>query len=297
MVAMNTAPTSRETWLAERRKRLGATDVSAILGLNPYKTAYEVWLDKRNMLEPWNGNAATSLGLMLEPAILDEAERRWGKIERQMVVHDLNSPIAATLDGWLVESAQVVEVKTAGLTHEFAQLGHWGEELTDEIPEWYLVQMQTQLFCTEAEMGRMLALIGGRGLVEYHVYFDAEVATEIRHSCTDWWERHIVKGKEPPKDVLPSIEVLKRIRRQPNSITKFKEPMQELVESWVATREEASFVGKQADALKARLIAELGPYEAAKLPDGRMLTYVETKRAGYEVKPTTFRTLRLKRGE
>ena len=70
---MNTAPTSRETWLAERRKRLGATDVSAILGLNPYKTAYEVWLDKRNMLEPWNGNAATSLGLMLEPAILDEA--------------------------------------------------------------------------------------------------------------------------------------------------------------------------------------------------------------------------------
>lgn len=296
MVTMTKAPETREEWLAERRKRLGATDVSAILGINPYKTAYEVWLDKLDRLEGWEGNAATDLGNMLEPAILDEAERRWGQLERQMVVHDINSPIAATLDGWLVDQEQVVEVKTAGLTNEFAELGHWGEEYSDEIPQWYLIQMQVQLMCTESELGRMLALISGRGLVTYQVDRDDEVGTVIRQKCTDWWEQHIVKEKEPSKDNLPSIDVLKRIKREPNSVTTFYSPMLEVVEDWEVAKQDAKHASGRLDAIKARLIAELGQNEAAMLPDGRMLTFLETERKGYEVKPCKFRTLRIKKG-
>jgi putative phage-type endonuclease len=290
---MTKAPEAREDWLAERRKRLGATDVSAIIGINPYRTAYEVWLDKLDMLEPWSGNDATDLGNILEPAILDEAERRWGPIERQMVVHDNNSPIAATLDGWLVEREQVVEVKTAGLTNAFAELRYWGEEYSDDIPQWYLIQMQVQLLCTESEVGRMLALISGRGLVTYEVSRDDEVATVIRQKCTDWWEKHVVKKIEPSKDNLPSIEVLKRIKREPNSVTTFYEPVLELVDDWEVAKEEAKQSVDRLDGIKARLIAELGQHEAGTLPDGRTLTFFESTRKGYEVKPCKFRTLRV----
>ena len=112
MVQVTEAPTDREQWLAERRQRIGATDVSAIMGVNPYSTAYDVWLDKTGKLEPWDGNDATSIGNILEPSILDEAERRWGELNRQVVVKDIHSPVAATLDGWNPKTWEVVEVKS-----------------------------------------------------------------------------------------------------------------------------------------------------------------------------------------
>lgn len=304
-MTMTAAPTDRDEWLAERRKRLGATDVSAILGLNQYKTAYEVWLDKRGMLVDGEPNAAMLLGSRLEPSLLDEAEERWGAMERQMVVHDAQSPIAATLDGWLIDAKRPVEVKTSGLSTDFAEKGHWGDKNTDEVPEWYLVQVQTQLMCTEAERCNMLALIGGRGLVEYFIDRDDEIATMIRQKTTDWWERHIVKGIEPPKDVVPSIDVLKRVRREPNTVVTFGSEVMEMVDQWEAAKAVAKVANDRADNLKARLITELGhadesgqfvQHEAGLLPNGKMLTYLESSRKGYEVKPTTFRTLRIKKG-
>lgn len=296
MVMLTEAPADRDVWLAERRKRMGATDVGAILGLNPYKTAYEVWLEKLDLLHEWEGNDATRMGNLFEPVILDEAERLWGPMKRQMVVHDSHSPIAATLDGWLVEECKVVEAKTAGLTNAFAELGHWGEPHSDEIPEWYLAQMQVQLMCTETDFGRMLALILGRGFVPYQVHRDDDVCTTIRHKCTDWWERHVVKRIEPPKNTLPSVEVLKRIRKVPNSVTTFSSNQASILNEWEMAKEDAKDVKDRVEALQARILAELGTHEAANLPDGRMLTHLETNRRGYEVKPCTYRTLRIKKG-
>ena len=34
-------------WLEERRKGIGGSDVAAIMGLSPWKTAYQVYQDKR----------------------------------------------------------------------------------------------------------------------------------------------------------------------------------------------------------------------------------------------------------
>lgn len=297
MVSMAKAPESREEWLAARRTRLGATDVSAILGLNPYRTAYEVWLDKRNMLEPWDGNEATRLGQLLEPAILDEAERRWGSLERQMVVHDINSPIAATLDGWLPETEQVVEVKTAGLNNPRAELDDWGTAKTDQIPDAYLIQMQTQLLCTEAESGYLLALISGRGLVEYRVRRDSAMATEIRQRCTDWWERHIIRGIKPPVDARTSIDTLKRIKRDANPTLKFTEPMLEVVEAWQAVKSEMNAASKRKEELEKQMFAALEDHQEAELPDGRTLKCLKIERAGYTVKPTTYPTFRIQKSK
>ncbi|RPI49081.1 MAG: hypothetical protein EHM49_10505, partial [Deltaproteobacteria bacterium] len=36
----------------DRRKGIGGTDISAIVGLNPHKTALDVWLEKTGNAEP-----------------------------------------------------------------------------------------------------------------------------------------------------------------------------------------------------------------------------------------------------
>lgn len=39
----------RLEWLRERQKGIGGSDIGAILGLNKYKTAFEVYLEKQNL--------------------------------------------------------------------------------------------------------------------------------------------------------------------------------------------------------------------------------------------------------
>lgn len=291
MNAVITQAPSREQWLQERKKRLGATDISAILGLNPYRTAYEVWLEKRDLLEPWEGNAATRLGSLLEPKLLDEAELRWGKLERNVVVRHPQAPIAATLDGWLVDSGEPVEAKTAGMLSEFADLAGWGEENTDEIPEWYLVQVHSQLACTSAEQAKVIALIAGRGICQFSVEADKTIENVIVDTACEWWESHIVRGNEPSRDRLPSMDVLKRIKRVPNSVCAI--PCVDWVDRWEAAKKSAKAAKEAVESAKMQLVASLGTHEGGLLPDGRMLTFLEQSRVGYPVEPCSYRVLRI----
>ena len=291
------APKSREKWLEERKQRLGATDVSAVLGLNPYKTAYEVWLDKRDLLESWEGNAATELGTRLEPALLDEAEARWGELQRNVVAVCEDAPIAATLDGWLVEREEVVEAKTAGLLSDFADVGEWGDEHTDEIPEQYIIQTQVQLLCSGAQVARVIALVNGRGILAYRVERDDAVTEIIRAKCADWWQRHIVEGIEPEKTIPPAMEVIKRIRREPNSVVSLGEEACQFVDRLETAKAEAKAANDEVEKLKGQLCLSLGTAEGGLLPDGRMLTYLEQSRKSYTVAAAKFRLLRVKKGK
>lgn len=49
---------------------IGGGDISAVLGINPYKSAYDVWLNKTGQSK-FAGNEFTEAGLKLEPFILD----------------------------------------------------------------------------------------------------------------------------------------------------------------------------------------------------------------------------------
>ena len=64
----------REDWLKERKKGIGGSDISAIIGVNPFKTAYDVWLDKTGRskeVEDESLKAVFDRGHRLEPVIAD----------------------------------------------------------------------------------------------------------------------------------------------------------------------------------------------------------------------------------
>lgn len=47
MAAIKTAEMERDTWLQERSKGIGGSDVATVLGLNPYKTPLKLWEEDR----------------------------------------------------------------------------------------------------------------------------------------------------------------------------------------------------------------------------------------------------------
>lgn len=294
MATLLDAPADREEWLQLRKQRLGATDVSAVLGLNPYRTAYEVWLDKTDRMEPWEGNDATRLGHIIEPVLLDEAERRWGTLRRNVFCPHESLPIAATLDGWLPDTAEVVEIKTAGLTNAFAELGHWGDAGTDEVPEWYLLQVQVQMLVSGSDNSKLLALISGRGIVEYEIPVDTVVCDIIAERCGEWWQTHIVDGIEPEKTPAPSIDVIKKIKRRSGSIAYLEQDAIEAVKNLDMVKEQRKLWDKHVEEWQAKVLLLLGDNEIGILPDGREIVYQQQERKGYTVKPTKFRTLKVR---
>ena len=82
---------SRAEWLAARRHGIGASEVSAILGLNPYRSCFEVWANKvqpdaahmlaAHMLaaDMTADSEAATWGVLLEPVVRTEVARRIGR--------------------------------------------------------------------------------------------------------------------------------------------------------------------------------------------------------------------------
>ena len=52
-----------------RRSGVGGSDVSAILGMNPWRGPFDVWLEKTGAVDQFGENPAMMRGRLFEPAI------------------------------------------------------------------------------------------------------------------------------------------------------------------------------------------------------------------------------------
>ena len=61
-------------WREARKGGVGGSDVGAILGLNPWKTPFEVWLEKTGRAEPpdLSGKESVEWGNRLEPLVAEK---------------------------------------------------------------------------------------------------------------------------------------------------------------------------------------------------------------------------------
>ena len=65
------APVIGEGMSAEERQRyIGGSDVAAIAGLSPYRTALDVYAEKKGLAAPFEGNEFTYWGKELEDVVL-----------------------------------------------------------------------------------------------------------------------------------------------------------------------------------------------------------------------------------
>ena len=284
---------TRDEWLEARKDAIGASEVASILGISPYAGPWEVWADKTNRLESWAGNSATRAGQVFERAVLDQAESELGPLLRDVRIKHPTLPMAATLDAKVIESGYPIEAKTTGIVGPV--FGKWGDAMTDEIPEHYLVQVHAQLAVTGAEMAFLFALIAGRGVIQYKVERSEKLSERLGEIVSEWWQKHVVADCEPSRlQVPPPLDVVKRLRRVPKKQITFGLLESSFVERRNRINKAKLKVEKLLKAADAQVLLALGDAESAILSDGGELTYFETNRAGYTVEPTKYRTMRIK---
>lgn len=281
--------------LAARRERIGASDVAAIMGVPTFSgvNAWTVWNEKTDQLVERRSTQEMDAGNRLEPYILDWAETSLGELARNVVVHDPDGArIASTLDGQVVADGTPIEAKTSGI---FGPIhGEWGEAGGDEVPDGYMLQCQTQLLCTKAEVCRLFALLGTRGRVEYEIHPEPRLIAKIRDVSEDFYANFVVTKVDPREGwgdrleqahgikltadpCAPVLAVAKRLRRETGKVIELQDS--QLVDKWEGFRKARLDAQKAEDATLAAVLAEIGNADTATLPDGREFRYAEQKGA------------------
>jgi len=271
--------------LERRRSFVTASDAAPIMGVSPYTNIADVYFHKTEGIMPATSECL-STGTLLEPSVIEWARGQIGVIEDgDWHVHE-NGIIGATLDGQ-TPNREIVEAKTSGIVSPGFP-SKWGDEWTDEIPDEYVMQVQTQMLVTGFEKAFVPALIGGRGFVMYVVKASPSLQDLIRKSMESFWNDFVIPRKLPP-DAAPQLETLKRIKRITGKTVLIDG---ELVREFRTQREIAKQAEKAKVAAQANLIAALGDAEFGEFDEG-IVKYPVIERKGYEVAPTSFRQLSL----
>lgn len=275
----------------DRKNHIGGSDMAAILGLDKFKTAEDVRLEKcGKLIDQQVTNAAMDAGNYLEDGVLNFAETTLGKLIRNQTKAIEDSPIVVNTDAVVVADSVPVEAKTTGILWNTDEW--WGADGTDEVPDRVIVQATCHMLAWKAQLCHVPSLIGGRGFVMYAVPWNKDVADVILEAAGSFWVKNVL-ADTPCENSQASLQVVKMLKRTPNKVVGI-DPL--LVEKWLETKEEKSKAEKAAEAAQAAILAALGDAEAGQAGEYGAVTYLEQKRAGYTVKDTAFRVLRLKKG-
>lgn len=137
---------NHESWLKNRRKYLGGSDIACILGLNPWRTNVQLYREKKGLVEPddLSDNPLVQYGTNAEEHIraLFQLDHPTLKVEYipNNSWRNTDYPFAAcSLDGWITDSngrKGILEIKTATITN-----GQQSNKWKDAIPDNYYCQV------------------------------------------------------------------------------------------------------------------------------------------------------------
>lgn len=216
MVKMLTL-TSREEWLEARKNYIGGSDASAIVGMNPYKTNNDLWLEKTGKVTPedisdkpyvkYGTNAEIHLRELFK---LDFPQFNVEYVENNMFINDRFPWAHASLDGWITDENRrkgILEIKTTEILQSMQK-----EKWNQRIPDNYYIQVLHYLMVTEFDFAVLKAqlktVFDGVPYIQTKHYFieRSEVEGDIEYLAKkelEFWQ-YIKSGKKPPL-VLPQI--------------------------------------------------------------------------------------------
>lgn len=196
-MSKSTLEMTHDEWLLDRRRGIGGSDVATILGLNKWKSAYQLWLEKTGQVELDHTDSEPAYwGNVLEEVVAKEFQERTGlKVRRrnQVFEHPLHLFLRANIDRDVVGEKAVLECKTA---NQFLAKEWEGEE----IPLSYLCQVQHYMNVMNYDHAYIAVLIGGQKFVWKRIERDQELIDMITERLVDFWETNVVEGVEPPVD-------------------------------------------------------------------------------------------------
>lgn len=315
-------PQSREEWLAGRATTIGASELSCLFGVHAHMTPYELFAVKSGLYRREFAEAEvressihlppTERGSALEPVAFDLLRRlrpTWTVTPNQIpggdVFVDTEARMSSTPDAFVVDperdgrgSFQCKSMASSIFDRD------WKLNGVPEAPVSVAVQAIADATLSGCEWACCGAIVAGYGIdfFLFEVDLHAALMVKARALVSDFWQR-IAENRPYPADfgrdgaAIMGVyaeddggEVSLAGNNRIGDVVAQREQLKS-VESAGAAAEKARRV------LDVEIIAALGNAARGRLADGRVIEAPTTRRKGFEVKPTTFRAIRIKEGK
>lgn len=201
LVVHSDAPQGSAEWLEARKKGITSTEISAALGVSPYKTPLQLYHEKVTGVSLDDDNWYMARGRAMEPVLREHYARKFGRnvIVQPGVVRnpDLDFMLAS-LDGY-TDDERLAEFKTASTRRG------WGEPGTDEIPQVYILQVQYAMIVTGFRVADVGVSFAGQEPQYYEVNADYDLQALIIKGAMEFWE-NLQAGIEPEPSTIEEMQ-------------------------------------------------------------------------------------------
>ena len=200
---VSTLNLDKESWLKYRKQGIGGSDAGAVCGLNPYRTAIQVYYDKTSDSIEDVDNEAMRQGRELEEYVARRfCEASGKKVRRAHVMYydEKNSFMLADIDRMVVGENAGLECKTASPYSE----EKWRD---DKIPLSYQLQCYHYMSVCNADAWYIAVLIYGRDFKYYRIERDDEVIENLIRIEKEFWNEYVLKQVIPDPDGSKTADV------------------------------------------------------------------------------------------
>ena len=219
-VLVSTENLTEQEWLAYRRQGIGGSDVAAILGISPFRTARDLYDDKLNIASAVDdtGNwVALEMGHLLEPLVAQIFTKKTG-LEvfqiKKMFQHPQYPFMLADVDYFVrLPNGEIalLEIKTTNYNAK----DHWWKDGEEYVPVYYETQGRHYMAVMDMDEIFYCCLYGNNEdeAIIRHLYRDREYEQEMVYLEREFWHDHILTRIPPPYTEDGSL-ILESLRRR-----------------------------------------------------------------------------------
>lgn len=270
---IDTRKIERADWLEVRKQGIGGSDAAAAVGLSPYKSQLELWMEKTGRdadlpkPDPTDTTHPVYWGTLLEPIVAAAYTQQTGRRVRKVnavLQHPQFPFMLANLDREVVgvPGIQILECKTAG---------EFGAKLWKEgVPEYVQLQVQHQLAVTGKRAADVAVLICGQKLEVHRIERDDDLISRLIALEAKFWQ-YVTSNTPPPADGSESADrALRTLYPGNGSAVDFSDdrPLSSTFADLVYLRDDIKAKEAQAEQMKQTLLQAMGDASVARFETG-----------------------------
>jgi putative phage-type endonuclease len=265
---------------AARAKGIGASELAAILGLDPYRTPLDVWMEKTGRKPKFEGNEATFRGNVFEDAVGQYMQRAIGEdcVQEKcsFVVSDISEVIRCNPDR-IYYNRKTGERKGGELKTTIERVTE--EDLTDpENPKKlpWLFQCQWCMVCTGLRKWELGWLGAFFNYTQVTIEYNEGLANMLTDFVLDWWDKHIVNDIQP--DPVNAADALVIWPKDNGEAFEANDTLADLIRDYASAKGQAKAWAEKADSMADRIKLAFGACSYANIQGNRAASYKADKR-------------------
>lgn len=283
-------PDSFDHWLQLKGADISSTEVSALFGISPYSTEFQLWHQKKAFIDSGDvhtidDNERMYVGRNVEDTIAKMAAEKLGiKVRRLKTYmrHDKVNGMGSSFDYEIVshkKGAGLLEIKNVD---SLIYRREWEE---DEAPPHIEAQLQHQFEVANRNWGIICALVGGNTLVFIERERDRKVGKAICSKIEKFWSSVLGDVQPDPDYRLDAdfiIDLYNNDDGDPLDISD-NVSIYSLVVAYRELRNKYNELDTATKAIKAEVFHRVGSAPQLFTKDGLKVTMTKTK----DTPPTT----------